>query len=180
MELFKDPHEALTFAFRFSSQQYPASPMSKLVKAGRIGSGKGLHALDGAGQAGMIMREVESLDSPSRACIVARYSLRFDDCPCCENQRMKQEYAEAVTTLAEWSLQWLTGLSMRTIRHAIIRSYFEKGYSLAAAAKAIGVPKATAYAQRANIIQHLKELDSRALQSVHDQVADMCGELAVA
>lgn len=69
--LFKDAHEALTFAFNFSHQQYPRSPMFRAILQSR--GGRGLGGLDGAAQAGMIKQEVSLLKPLERAYIVARY-----------------------------------------------------------------------------------------------------------
>lgn len=164
LPLFANPHDALTFAFNYSSQQYALSPMSKLMKTG-IGSGKGLVALDGAAQAGIIRARVGQLPELQAACIVARYAPRFEECPCCQSRdKMTDEYREAVATLTEWSLSHCAGITLRNMRAAIIRSFFERGVSISDAAKQLNVPKATAYDQKARIHKSLKDLDQKAQQ----------------
>lgn len=103
--LFNNTHEALTFAFNFSSQQYALSPMAKLALQGagrgagaNIGNGKGLVALDGAAQAGMIMAQVERLSSLHRSCIVARYAIKSRECACCGHMGPSEPYRAAKST----------------------------------------------------------------------------------
>jgi hypothetical protein len=175
-ELFKNTTEALIFAFRFSSQQYALSPTAKMMKTGIVGSGKGLVSLDGAGQAGMIRGEVDRLTSLQRSCIVARYSLKFEECSCCGGDKMLGEYDEAVANLSEWALQWITGMSHRGMRRAIIRAYFEKAVSIKEVAERINVPKSTAYDQKSRVWAKLKELDSKAQSDISDRLEKLCGE----
>lgn len=175
MELFKNASEALVFAFRYSHQQYALSPMAKMMQTGIRGSGKGLVSLDGAGQAGMIRREVDALPSLQRSCIVARYSPRTEDCPCCGGDKMLDEYKEAVANLAEWSLQWITGMSVRSMRHAIIRAYYERGVSIQETAKRLNVGKSVAYDQKSKIWEKLKSLDNEAQRQIADRLEAICG-----
>lgn len=175
LPLFANPHDALTFAFNYSSQQYALSPMSKLMKTD-IGSGKGLVALDGAAQAGIIRARVSQLPALQAACIVARYAPRFEECPCCQSRdKMSDEYREAVATLTEWAIGQCAGITLRNMRAAIIRSFFERGLSISDAAKQLNVPKATAYDQKARIHKVLKELDLMAQRAVGTAVEDICG-----
>lgn len=178
MELFKNPSDAILFAMRFSSQQYALSPMSKMLKSGG-GSGKGLVALDGAGQAGIILGRVSRMDPLERACIVARYSIRTEACPCCGNPKALDEYREAIGLLSDWALQFLsTKMSVRRIRHAIVQDYFESRRSIGKLADEIKVARQTAYDQKAKIWPHLSDLDKRAQATAGDLLEDLCGELA--
>lgn len=177
-ELFKNPHDALMYAFNFSSQQYALSPMSKLMKTG-IGSGKGLVALDGAAQAGIILARVDKLPALQRACIVARYAPRFEECPCCQNKdKMTDQYREALATLADWAISQCTGMTLRNMRGAIVRSFFERGVSISEAAKELGVSKSTAYDQKARIHKAMKVLDGAAQQAASDSVESLTGLVA--
>lgn len=172
-ELFKNTHDALVFAFNYSSQQYALSPMSKLMKTG-IGSGKGLVALDGAAQAGIIRARVGKLPAQQAACIIARYAPRFEECQCCQSRdKMTDEYREAVVILVEWAIGQCTGMTLRNMRGAIVRSFFERGVSVAEAAKELNVPKATAYDQKARIHKALKELDGVAQRHIEEALAGM-------
>lgn len=174
-ELFKNTHEALMFAFNFSSQQYAQSPISKLMKGGGIGTGKGLVSMDGAGQSGIILARLAQMNSFEQACITARYARRYEECPCCQSKdKLTEQYREAITTLTEWALGSCTGLTKRNMRGAIIRSFFERGVSITAVAKELNVAKATAYDQKARIHKALKELDGRAQKSVDHWLGALC------
>lgn len=171
--LFANPHDALMFAFNYSSQQYALSPMAKLMKTG-IGSGKGLVALDGAAQAGIIRARVSHMPALQAACIVARYAPRFEECPCCHGRdKMTDEYREAVATLTDWAIGHCAGITLRNMRGAIIRSFFERGVSISEAAKELNVAKATAYDQKARIHKALKELDGVAQRQIEEAFVGM-------
>ena len=176
-ELFRNSHDALMFAFRFSTQQYALSPMAKLMKTG-IGSGKGLVANDGAAQAGLILARVARMSSLHQACIVARFDPRMEECPCCQSKdKMTDAYREAIATLTEWSLSAMTGISIRNMRAAIIRSFFERGVSISDSAKQLGVSKSTAYDQKTKIFHALKKLDAEAQRHAEDVLAGICQEI---
>ena len=100
--LFKDAHEALVYAYNFSHQQYPRSPMSKAILQSR--AGRGLGGLDGAAQAGMIRAEVEQLDRLERAFIVARFAPASVPCDCgrscCSGNRPNEEWTNAIGILS--------------------------------------------------------------------------------
>lgn len=70
--LFESLHGALTFAYRYSGQQYSPSIMAMLMR-GPMRTGKGLSRLDGAGQAGMIRGLMNNLDPYERHMIEARF-----------------------------------------------------------------------------------------------------------
>lgn len=80
--IFDSTRSAVVFALGFSTQQYGATPLSKLQR-NRIGSGKGLVGMDGAGQAGMVLAQIARLGQTDRAVIVARFAPRFEPSPCC-------------------------------------------------------------------------------------------------
>ena len=173
-ELFKNPHDALMFAFNYSSQQYALSPMAKLMKTG-IGSGKGLVALDGAAQSGIILARVEQLTALQRACIVARYAPRYEECKCCDNkEKMTDIYREAMATLSEWAIGQYTGMTLRNLRVAIVRSFFERGVSVIDTAKKLNVSKNKAYDQKARIHKALKDLDGAAQSAAAHLIEGMC------
>jgi uncharacterized protein YoaH (UPF0181 family) len=172
--LFANPHDALMFAFNYSSQQYALSPMSKLMKTG-IGSGKSLVALDGAAQAGIIRARVAQLPPLQQACIIARYAPRFEECPCCRNKdKMTDEYREGIATLADWAISHCSGMTLRNMRGAFVRSFFERGVSVAEAAKELGVAKATVYDQKARIHKALKDLDGAAQVAASSKLGEVC------
>lgn len=170
-ELFKNSHDALMFAFHYSSQQYALSPMAKMMKTGVVGTGKGLVALDGAGQSGLIRKQIEKLTPIQRACIVARYSPRFIECQCCGSRdKILPEYKEAIATLAQWALSTFSGLSSRVARECIIRSFYERGVSIKEIAERTKIGKSTLYDHKSKIVAKLKEIDHSAQVAVGDLI----------
>jgi len=174
-QLFMNSHDALVFAFNFSSEQYGISEMARLLGPA-AGSSKGLVGLDGAAQRGLIMQEVDRLDRLHKACIVARYSQKFKMCACCRNASMPlSEYKEAVDVLAEWSTMHITGISLRKVREISIRGFYEDGVSFKDEITELNVAKTTAYDQRALIVAGLKRLDSEAQGAIFPALEEMCG-----
>jgi hypothetical protein len=128
MELFQNADAALKFALRYSSQQYAQTPMAKRLKSnGSIGSGKGLVGLDGAAQAGMVRARLERMGKEQQACLVARFSARVEDCPCCGGNRMLDEYKESLLALAAWADQFVSNSgSAQRLRFGVVQAYFDK------------------------------------------------------
>lgn len=71
--LFRSGHEAMRFAYAYNAQQYPMTIMGRMMRGMIIGSGRGLHGLDGAAVAGSVKRVIESLPGPYRYALVCRY-----------------------------------------------------------------------------------------------------------
>jgi hypothetical protein len=187
MELFRNPHDALMFAMRFSSQQYAQSPMAQQLRRAEaeagglatIGSGKGLVALDGAAQAGIILGRVDKLHALHRACIIGRFSARVEPCCSCGGEKPLDAYKGAIMTLASWAEQFVP--STRTehrLRYAIVQEYFERCKAIGAAAERIGISKRTAYDQKAKIWPQLVDLDKTAITAAGALLEDMIGEVS--
>jgi hypothetical protein len=177
VELFKDPSEALIFAYRYSSQQYAETPMSKLMKKSLHSSGKGLVSLDGAAQAGFVKAEVEKLERELRWCIVLRYANVSVECDCCGGDRMPDVYMEALAQLDDWALQLLNGLSNRKMRRAIIRGFFDRKMKLGPIADKLNIPRRTMLGHKATIWKGLTELDKDARTQIDALLEGMCGEV---
>ncbi|MFC7515083.1 hypothetical protein ACFQUU_08715 [Herbaspirillum sp. GCM10030257] len=183
--LFKSHNEALTFAFRFSDEQYAISPTAKMMKTGIVGSGRGLVSLDGAAQVGLILSNVRRLTPIQQACIVGRYSRRFTECQCkkicCSGSTILDEYRNAILLLDEAvALVALSGFTHRQMRHAIIRNYFEpkKGadrLSIGQAADRLKVARRTAYDMKAKIDAALVDHDKTARTKIDEYLGSMCG-----
>lgn len=171
-DLFRNTHDALTFAFNYQIQQYALSPMSKLMRGAALGGGKGLVSIDGAAQSGMIHSALEQLTPLERHCLVARWSPKYEDCPCCGSLKPLQDWKESITALRDWSMCALTGMSHATVREAIILNFFSRGVSVAAAAKLANVPERTATRHRSLIHAQLKLLDAAAQVKISDLLAD--------
>ena len=175
--LFKSAAEAIIFALRYSTQQYAETAMSKMMKSsGRKGSGKGLVGNDGAGQAGMILNKIERLPLLERACIVARYTDRQDECPCCKQATASEGYRAAITILADWANRTVKDVTeVERMRFAIVQDFYERRRIVGKTAEAIGMPRQTAYDNRARIFIPLTELDNRAQGMAEELLADIVG-----
>lgn len=175
--LFTTTASALTFALRYSTQQYAETAMSKMMKrSGRRSSGKGLVGLDGAGQAGMILRKLDELGQLERACIVARYAERMAECPSCKNDTATPEYRDAINLLATWATLTIENVTdVSRMRYAIIADFYERRRLVGKTAEAIGMARATAYENRARIHEKLAELDKRAQGQIEEKLADLVG-----
>lgn len=178
--LFDTPANAIMFALRFSSQQYAETPMSKLMKrSGRRSSGKGLVGIDGAGQAGMILAKLDELGELERACIIARYTDREAQCPCCRQEVASEEYRAAITTLADWAAHTIENITdIERMRFAIVQEFYERRRSVGKTADKIGMARSTAYDNRARIFAQLTPLDSKAQGEIEGLLADMVGVAA--
>jgi len=79
--------------------------MMNRMAAPAVGTGKGLAGLDGAGQAGMIRREVSELGPLFEAVLIARIAPRSMPCPCrrpcCSGKAQNREWSEAISFLAD-------------------------------------------------------------------------------
>jgi hypothetical protein len=127
-ELFKSAHNALTFAYRFSSEQYNRPMMNKLAdKTAR--TGKGLAGLAGAGQAGMIRREVKELGALHEAIVIASFAPPSTPCackaPCCSGEKANKEWSEAIYLITMAAMERLSGkLSHYQLRRGIVERQF--------------------------------------------------------
>ena len=119
--IFDSTRSAVVFALGFSTQQYGATPLSKLQR-NRIGSGKWLVGMDGAGQAGMVLAQIARLGKTDRAVIVARFAPRFEPCPCCGGERPIAIWREAIEHLAMCCI--LSGVSNIRFRSDLVEKYF--------------------------------------------------------
>ncbi|MEK7947656.1 DNA-binding protein [Pigmentiphaga sp. YJ18] len=126
--IFKSAHEALTFAYRFDSQQYGRSAMA-IALANHAPSGRGLGGLDGAGQAGMIRRMVRNQGELYEALARARYLPRTLHCscdaPCCSGMRPNLAWNAAIRTIGQMSIAATPGcVSILGLRCGIVARYF--------------------------------------------------------
>lgn len=167
-DLFRNEHEALKFAFNFQNQQYPLSPMSKLGSLEALGRGKGLISTDGAAQAGFIRKRLDRLSDAHRHCLVARFSAKYDACPCCLGDRPLPEWRESIIYLREWSAFEVSGLSFGNVREAIIMNYFDKRVSVSDAADRVHMKLRTARHHQKKIHDRLKVLELQALAVIRE------------
>lgn len=98
--LFDSTHSALVFAFNYSHQQSPKTPMTTLMRSAQIGSGKGLSGVDAAAQAGMILAEICRLPDDQHNVIVARYGHVLHECSHCKQEAPSEEWMSAIDALS--------------------------------------------------------------------------------
>lgn len=165
--MFSSTHNALTFAFNFSSEQYPESTLAKLLKRG-IGSGRGLVALDGAGQAGMVLAAVGRLDPVGKGAVVARFAPRFEPCRCCGGDRAAEEWSGAIETLSAWAVP--AGLSHMRLRRLIVAKFFGVSLEFKAAGEQFGVDRKKLSEHYAVIAAKLKKVEARANADLDDEL----------
>lgn len=149
--LFRSASDALRFAYLFSGEQYPLTIMAKMMR-GICGSGKGLVGIDGAAQAGLILRMVKDLSSQHQAALGARYLERSD-----------RRWADSVLALTQDSLTAVSGvLSHRYVRQAIVMRFFGAKVNFGEVAEKCGVHRNTVSNHNRLIGKHLRELEDAA------------------
>lgn len=98
--VFRDAHEALTFAFSFTAQS-PKTPLSSMLQQREpLGSGRGLSGLDAAAQAGMVLATLRHLSKEQVHVLIARYYNVRLPCQCCGQPRPSPEWDQAVEALS--------------------------------------------------------------------------------
>lgn len=148
--LFDGVHQALTFAFRYSGQQYSPSLIAQMMK-GPMKSGKGLSGLDGAAQAGLIRAMIDRLPEAERNVIVARFSGTHG------------EVVQAMKDLIHPAMVYLgTGAHSTRMVSALVQRYFGADLHLADFAVSYGVSPPTMTRKWQSVRNGLKQLWERA------------------
>ncbi len=172
--IFRSTHEALTFAFRFSGQQYAASPMSKMLKKPGIGSGRGLSGLDGAAQAGMVLGEVGRINKIGRAIIAARFGERVTRCTACNGVGRNKEWFGAITLLADESAKAISGVTHHRERRDLLAKIFGEKQTLEEIADRYSLDRKTVGRHRRLIDDWARAMESQAIRSLDERLRD-CG-----
>lgn len=149
--LFDSAWSALAFAYRYSPQQYQPTPMARLMR-GSIGSGKGLHGLDGAAQAGIIRAEVEKIREFERSAIVARFAI--DDC---------EGLAAKIRLIQPATASLGTGVHSRRLVDALVQRYYGKRVHLKDLSEMIGIHPNTMTDRWRSIRRVLSEIEHRGM-----------------
>lgn len=168
--IFRSAHESIVFALNYCDQQYALSPMSKLMQRGAYGSGRGLIGLDGAGQAGMVLAELDKLSRQNYSMVlalIARCAQSRMRCACgsacCSHWKANPLWQEAINQLGEYILCALAGsISNRALRIASIQKFFGQKTSIQEIAENVGVSRNTAGEQHGKIVKALKDLEGKA------------------
>lgn len=173
--VFDSMGSALRFAFGFNLQQYGESPLAKMQQRGRLGSGKGLIGMDGAGQAGMVLAQIDRLSKTERAAIVARFSPRSAPCPCCGGEKPVSIWQGAIEHLASCCI--LPGVSKFRCRRDLVARYFGVKVRFDELAERYEMSRNTVGAQYRRMAQQLFDIEARA-QTFADEALRSNGMVA--
>lgn len=125
---FESAFDAVRFALCYSSQQYGETMMAKRLRGESVGTGMGLVGFDGAGQAGLIRRELWALPELHLSVLVARAAARDLPCSCgstcCSGRTPNLEWQAAIGWLTDASAAYASSFSHYRVRRAIIERIF--------------------------------------------------------
>lgn len=178
--LFQSTHEALTYAYNYSLQQYDAPPMTKLMRKA-IGNGKGLVGLDGAAQSGFVRAEVGQLTLEQQMVLAARFAPAMQECDCgracCCGQKPAEEWSEAIKWLTSYAMRAaLAGcVSHHRLRQALVmRAFGKKTDSLDALAELASVHRNTVSDQNQRVQKCMREIEAAAARAIDERLRN-CG-----
>lgn len=166
--LFDSVEHALTFAFNYTSQQSPQTPMSGLMRGGAIGSGKGLHGVDGAAQAAMILNALDRLPKEQRWALTVRFGDVARPCPCCGHDTQTDEWIEAADNLAWCDL--LDGIPKQVRREMVAKVLCRRKVDLGEMAKRYKLVRPTLYRQQAAFKDRLNQYERKGLDALRDEL----------
>ncbi len=154
--LFKTAHQALSFAYNFSDSTLDRPLMSRMADKVKR-TGKGLAGLDGAAQAGMILRNLKELPRLQQMILVARFARRSDACRCCGGPVPSLIWRGAIREISDAAVfQALSGhVTIRLLRDGLVARYFGEKVHIQELAKKANVHRDTASRQNALIIAWL-------------------------
>lgn len=159
--LFKSAADALRFAFHFSHQQYDRPLINRMADKHLGGDGKGLSGNDGAGQAGMIRRELSTLSNLHLAILTARFAPQFFPCscarPCCSGKAINFEWREATRAVAAHACESLQGGAGKfRLRHELVLRYYGTKDTLTDIADRCGIRRQAASDHNSLIVTWLR------------------------
>ncbi len=175
--LFRSVNEALTFAYRYQAQQLPRTPMQRLYKrpGEEQGADKGLHGVDGAGQAGMILNAIDRLPGEMRQVLVVRYGDVREECACCHQPAPTQRWLDAVEELSR--CKELEGLPKRVRRAAIERALHSRKWDAARLSAIFGLSERTLRHQAKCLRERFAKVERQALQLLDEDFRRQPGML---
>ena len=182
--IFASAHAALVFAFNFCTEQYAPSVMAKLIRGGPVGSGKGLVGMDGAGQAGMILAEVQSLGMrtidgwPNEGFVAelaphflaARFAPHTTPCgcraPCCTGHRPAAAFMTGINWITDAAREQLDGHQLNyALRRGLVLRFFGERENMSELATRAGVSRDMASQHNAKLLPWLKHEEGRAMHA---------------
>lgn len=124
--LFKGAHQALSYAFNYSAGTLDRPAMVKMADR-TPRTGRGLAGVDGAAQAGFILRELQALSQLHQHILEARFLPQTTACPCCRSNVWDQNWFAAVRAVSDGVMASgvLSGhIVHRAVRDGILARYF--------------------------------------------------------
>ena len=118
-------HQALTYAFNYSSGTLDRPAMVKMADR-TPRTGRGLAGVDGAAQAGFILRELQALAPLHQRILEARFLPQTTPCPCCRSV-WDQDWFASVRAVSDLAMACgvLSGhVVHRAVRDGIVARYF--------------------------------------------------------
>lgn len=179
--IFTSAHEALKFAFSYSSYQYPMSVMAKMMKRRKpLGSGRGLVGLDGAAQAGFVLSEVGQQARLNKAIITARFLERSMVCECCGGLGRNPDWWGAICFLAEASAGAVSGVSHSRMRQDLLAKIYGEPFTLDQIATRFSLDRKTIARHRNALDAWSRKVEARAVGAIDERLRDigMVGERA--
>lgn len=168
ISLFNSVEEALTFAFNYAKQQSPRNPMSSILQGGVIGKGKGLHGVDGAAQAGMILAKLDDLEREQRYVLTVRFGSVKIDCPCCGQPAYTQEWLDAIAMLG--CCPEIDGVHKAVKQAVIAKILCREKVNLTDLCKKYGVVLRTLHTQQAALKKRLQKAENQGLNAMREKL----------
>lgn len=123
--LFASTHEALAFAFNYTSN--PPGPLVNRLGGSARPEGRGLHGEAGAAQSGMILRRLQELDPLHYAVLRARYGPMTRDCSCCGQPAPHYEWASSIRLISGRAMHLFN--SMHSVTDALVYALVSRFYA---------------------------------------------------
>lgn len=159
--LFQNVGSALAFAFNYSAQ-FPQTAIGKMMREalgrGRRPQGHGLAGLDGAGQAGMILAEVDRLPGLWPEMLRLRFGSCEDQCPGYMEKMPCLEWTNALGTLT------------RSIEARLVNDPMLRRFIVAQLVRGVPVSKITAHEPIAAICDRAPRTLRRHISELRDQL----------
>lgn len=154
--LFESAHQALSFAYNFSASTLDRPLMSRMADKHKP-TGKGLAKQDGAAQAGMILRRLETLPRLHRQLLIARFAPQSKACICCGGTSPHHLWLSAVREIAfvAQGQQVLPQYARRDLCVQLVARYFGQRVHLQRLAAEMNVAPNTVTAYKRAVVDWL-------------------------
>ncbi|MGF6665001.1 hypothetical protein QF000_006669 [Paraburkholderia atlantica] len=150
--VFRNAREALVFALNYRGEQFAKSTLAVMAQEGSIGSGRGLHGLDGAATAAIVKAKLERLTEPGLAALIASCSLPGTDA-----------WSAAIEEMQRFVCNSPTFATMHAeLVELCVRKHFGERKTFSEIADAVGMDRVTANRKGLLIKAELDRLQAEA------------------